>query len=186
MVLVLTGAGHVVEVLTGQTLEEYMQENIWSVVGMPNTTFHPEHRQNFPLLEMGFRLNNADKSLTYGQNPWPIPAKCDMGGAGIYSTAEDYAKMLATLLSNDGRLLKRETLEAFVRPQLSGDSLDSLNEMRRRGAIQIDIPQGIKVNHALGGLLVSEDIPGRRKSGSMCWDGMTNSNWVSPKNDGLY
>jgi CubicO group peptidase (beta-lactamase class C family) len=173
-------AGKVLEILTKQTLEQYMEENIWSKIGMVNTTFHPEKRKAFKMLSMGTRLSGgAENPLIPRESPWPVPAPNDMGGCGLYSTAEDYAKFLAALLSDDSPLLSQETLAELVKPQLSKSSIESLLNARELGLVQCDIPKSIRVDHALAGLIVKDDIPGRRRRGSVCWDGMTNPNWVS-------
>lgn len=172
----LDWAGKVVEVLTGMKLEDYMQENIWSRVGMSNTTFRPECRDTYPMLEVGFRINGA---LVPGQSPFPRPARHDMGGGGIHSNAHDYALFLAALLADDSPLLKCSSIEEFLRPQLGQSSRQELAEKRELGLVQPDIPSSIRVDHCLGGLVNVDAIPGRRSAGSVCWDGMTNSHWVS-------
>ena len=172
-------AGKVVETVSNMSLEDYMQDNIWSRLGMLNTTFHPEHRQSFPTLDLGMRLNGPSEALTLGQNPWPIPARDEMGGAGVYSSVQDYAFMLSALLSDDSPLLKLESIEELLRPQLSESSKSGLADMRRLNLVQIDIPQDIRVDHSLSGLVVMDEIPDRRKKGTVCWDGATNSHWVT-------
>lgn len=39
-------------------------------------------------------------------------------------------------------------------------------------------PVGMPSNFAFGGMLNLEDIPGKRKAGSMMWSGVANSHWV--------
>lgn len=172
-------AGKVIEKVSNMSLENYMQEHIWSRVGMSSTTFHPESQTSFPLLDLGMRLNGPKEPLTPGQSPFPKPAGCEMGGAGIYSNAWDYAQMLAALLSDECPLLKPESIVEFSKPQLSEGSRVGLDQMRALDLVQTDIPRHVRVDHSLGGLVVLDDIPGRRNRESLCWDGMTNSNWVS-------
>ncbi|KIW10470.1 hypothetical protein PV08_11434 [Exophiala spinifera] len=178
-------AGKVIEAVSHKSLDEYMQEHIWSRVGMSNTTFHPEHRPSFPMLDLGMRLSGPNEPLTPGQSPFPVPALCEMGGAGIYSNAWDYAQMLAALLADESPLLKPESVEEFLKPQLSDSSRAELGQMRALDLVQVDIPRDVRVDHSLGGLLVLDDIPGRRNKGSVCWDGMTNSNWVLDRERGF-
>jgi CubicO group peptidase (beta-lactamase class C family) len=172
----LDWAGRVVEVMTGMSLEEYMQENIWSRVGMSNTTFRPERRDTYPMLEVGFRIGDA---LVPGQSPFPRPARHDMGGGGIHSNAHDYVLFLAALMADDSPLLTRLSVEEFLRPQLGRSSRQELAEKRRLGLVQPDVPTSVRVDHCLGGLVNVDAISGRRSAGSVCWDGMTNSHWVS-------
>jgi CubicO group peptidase (beta-lactamase class C family) len=156
-----------------------MQANIWSKAGMPNSTFRPELRASYPvLLEMGTRANGAYDPLSPSKNPFPFPTIDELGGAGMYSTGEDYGKFLMALLS-DGVLLKRESMEEFIKPHLTEASKEALRLQRMGQRVQVDVSSQIKVDHALGGIVLLEDLPGRRKAGSLHWDGMTNPCWVS-------
>ncbi|KAJ5737234.1 uncharacterized protein N7483_002359 [Penicillium malachiteum] len=173
-----------IEAISKQTLEEYMQQNIWSKVGMSRTTFHPENRTEYPILEMGIRLHGPESPLTPGLNPWGNPAHDDLGGAGLYTTTEDYAKMLAALLLDDGPLLKRESLEELIRPNLSPESRESLR-VHRSNRYYVEIPNNYEVDHALGGLLAVEDIPERRRKGSISWDGRSSPSWMIDRASGV-
>jgi CubicO group peptidase (beta-lactamase class C family) len=128
------------------------------------------------MLEVGFR---GDGTLVPGQSPFPRPARHDMGGGGIHSDAHDYALFLAALLVDDSPLLKRSSIDEFLRPQLGQNSRHQLAEKRQLGLVQPDVPIAVRVDHCLGGLVNVDAIPGRRSAGSVCWDGMTNSHWVS-------
>src|SRR5262245_30370089 len=98
-----------VENITKQSLEEYMQKNIWSPIGATSTTFHPETQSNtsVPIFEMGNRLRAGEgaRSVGPGQVSLQYPLGDDLGGIGLYSTPEDYAKFLAALISGGGPLL---------------------------------------------------------------------------------
>lgn len=156
-----------------------MKEHIWSRVGMTRTTFQPGSRTDYPLLELGTRVHGPYEPLTPIELSWPRAPKDNLGGGGAFSCAADYAKLLASLVSNDGMLLKSESIDELVRPQLSDESREGLLRARDLGLVQTDIPAGHAVDHGLGGLLVLEDIPGRRKAMAINWDGMTNPQWVS-------
>ena len=41
-----------------------------------------------------------------------------------------------------------------------------------------EFPKGLKLNHGIGGVLNMEDVPGKRRKGSLMWSGMCNSRWV--------
>ncbi|KAF4629731.1 hypothetical protein G7Y89_g8411 [Cudoniella acicularis] len=178
-------AGKVVEKISGKSLEEYMQEYMWGPLGMKNTTFHPEKRELLPLLDMGIRTECGDKRIIpAGSHIYPIPTVNEAGGAGIFSNADDYAKLLEALLSNDGTLLKAEIIEEFVRPQLNEAGKAGLLEEREKWVLP-EIPKDIPVDHALGGLVTAADVPGGRPKGAMTWDGYSNSNWLLDRTNGV-
>lgn len=92
------------------TVEAYMRRNIFDVLGMHNTSFNVSHnnlRQR--LMPMLVRpsteapLVDGDPSNSILKQP--VDAKDDYGGAGLFGTAEDYLKMLKSILRNDGKLL---------------------------------------------------------------------------------
>ena len=174
----LDWAGKIVEKVSKKTLEEFMQANIWTPLSMKNTTFHPERREAFPMLAMGTR-STRNSPLVPAKLIYPIPAQNEAGGAGLFSNCEDYAKLLGALLCDDSPILNKESIEKFVEPQLSQASRRGLDEKRGMGLVLSEIPNEIPTNHALGGLYLEAAVPGGRSKGSITWDGMSSSNWVS-------
>jgi CubicO group peptidase (beta-lactamase class C family) len=174
----LDWAGKVVEKVSKKSLEEFMQEYIWMPLGMKNTTFHPERREVFPMLAMGTR-RTPNAPLVPGELIYPIPAQNEAGGAGIFSNCEDYAKLLAALLRDDCPILKKESIEELVKPQLSHQSQKGLERMRTLGVVLPEIPNNIRTDYALAGLYLEDPIPGGRSKGTVTWDGMCSPNWVS-------
>lgn len=156
-----------------------MQENIFSKVGMLNTTFHPGRRTHYPMMDMTFRNTSGPFTAEHFKLHHDPPS--DNGGVGLFSTAADYAKFLTSLLLEDEKLLSKTSWDTFTQSNLTDVTRAALAARRAEQSIQVDIPFDVPVDHALGGLLVTEDVPGRRRKGSMCWDGMSNPNWVSQR-----
>ena len=174
----LDWAGKVIEKVSGRTLGEYFQKHIWTPLGMTNTTFHPEKRDSFPCLDMGKREDGPGSKLVLGDGcPYPAPAVNEAGGAGVFSCADDYSKLLSALLDDNGPLLKKDMIEELTRPQLSEAGIAALQEERERWVLP-EIPQGVTVDHALGGLVTTSDIPNGRPASAMSWDGMSHPHWV--------
>ncbi|KKY30772.1 putative beta-lactamase transpeptidase-like protein [Diaporthe ampelina] len=48
-----------------------------------------------------------------------------------------------------------------------------------------EYPVGMPSNFAFGGMLNLEDIPGKRKAGSMMWSGVANSHWWIDPSSGI-
>lgn len=109
--------GRLVEVVSGMPLDKFVEERICRPLGMKDTHF-------FLPPEKAARLANVygweDGKLVLKENAENSlyvkgPRKCFSGGAGLLSTAEDYARFLQMLLNGgelDGvRLLSPKTVE---------------------------------------------------------------------------
>ena len=129
--------GALVEVWSGLSFGEYMKANILDPLGMKNTFFGVP-RQG-PLLErMAARYTyTPDKTLER------LPLACmyalsdryESGGAGLISTAEDYAIFLDAM-ANDGigqngfRILAPSTVALMGTNHLTGKPLEDFSKMR--------------------------------------------------------
>ena len=176
-------AGHLVEVLTGQTLGEYMEEHMFKPLGMASSTFHIADRPDLAerRAAMGMR-GIPGQPLVSGADPLAEVQPKDSGGAGLYSTANDYAMVLGELVKDGGRLLKPDTYREFLTPQLPDNKYLMGPEVMTgpyRDLMCPEYPVGLPANYALGGAVNLEDVPGKRKKGSMMWSGMSNPHWVS-------
>lgn len=179
-------AGQVVEKVTGQKLGDYMAESLFKPLGMSDTTFH---RDSLPHVKerhvpCAYRIPGTGE-LHSGVYPIPTDPPVDSGGAGLYTTAADHAKVLQALLrasaGEEGALLKRETVDEMFRPQLTDIQktwLKFLTGMFHEGMAP-DFEPGMPLDHGISGVINLEDEPGKRRKGSMMWAGMCNGHWVS-------
>ena len=123
--------GAVIEVLSGKTLGEYLQENIFDPLGMRDTGFFvPEGKQNRIAT-----LYHIQEGLKPEERRFPA-SKPDFesGGGGLFSTVRDYSRFAQMLLHGgtlDGvRILGRKTVELISTDHLTpeqrkGDSWDT-------------------------------------------------------------
>jgi CubicO group peptidase (beta-lactamase class C family) len=184
-------SGCIVERLTGLTLEQYMQKNIWTPLGMKDTTFHPMDRPELMERLCGMTERDAEGRIgpqdqTAGSGV--IGGVRDAGGGGCASTANDYIKLLISLLSNDEKLLKKSTVEYMFQPHLTDPSRKHLEKMHANPAafgLAGNIPPGTKVDFGLGGILNMESLPWGRSTGSMQWGGYPNLFWWINRKDGI-
>ncbi len=95
--------GAIIEVAAGQNFTQYLQENIWDVVDMPNTGVE-QFGADYPNKSALFTRTRKGKLKTAEANNLSnrIP------GGGVYSTITDMLKFGQALL--DGRLLNEESL----------------------------------------------------------------------------
>ena len=119
--------GRLVEVVSGQSLAQFFQERIFAPLGMSDTYFYlPEEKAN--RLVTLFRKNEAGDTLSVHQDPqYQDYARSGQqvfysGGAGLVSTAADYAKVCQLVL-NEGtyegvRLLSPLTVRMMTRNQI--------------------------------------------------------------------
>jgi len=102
--------GYLVEQVSGQTLNDYLQENIFNPLEMNNTTATPldtPARVAIPYERWYGVLAKTNVQL-------PLFQRCRVGGGGLYSTAGDLSKFLLSHM-NQGRfgefqLLQPETV----------------------------------------------------------------------------
>lgn len=164
--------GCLIEVISGETLEAYLTNHVFIPLGMKDTYF------NLPA-DKGSRLptvyteNEQNQIITWsptfrGINPnYPLFKKTFFsGGAGLSSTAFDYAIFLQCILNggkyNGKQIIGRRTAELMISPNFSlgGDSF------------------------GLGFMLAGEKSANRtmRNKGSFSWGGYYGTTyWADPK-----
>ncbi|EGE85725.1 hypothetical protein RJZ56_000207 [Blastomyces dermatitidis] len=180
-------AGRAVEVVSKQTLEEFMKENIHDKLGLKSTTFRPENIPNFAARRVEISSRNAEGKFTPMPVPiYPIPATDCLGGTGLYSTTREYTTLLATLLAGGGSVLKPESVEQIFKPQLEDKKL--INDL-------FNTPGGQRLNRSLTtgkvvtmGLTVCinlDDVPGMRPANCVGGGGLTNMFWWLDRNSGI-
>ena len=121
--------GRLVEVISGQTLGEYLRSAIFEPLGMVDTGFAVPGSNHARIAEP-FAIN-PDIGAPVTTFDARAPAKLEGGGGGLMSTTADYARFLRMLLGAgtlDGlRLLGRKTVEFMTADHLG--SLPSSGEV---------------------------------------------------------
>ena len=168
--------GAVVERASGQTLEEFLQETILEPLGMRDTHFYlPQDKAHrlatvYSAADSGIE-RAPDPGLGIGQGHYVKgPRVSFSGGAGLLSTALDYARFLQMLLNGgtlDGRrVLSRKSVELMTVDQMLG--------------IEFRPGEGFGL-----GFYVVNDVGARGTPGSVGefgWGGAYHSTyWVDPK-----
>ncbi|KAG9185796.1 hypothetical protein G6011_07127 [Alternaria panax] len=135
------------------TLKAYMLRHILDVLGMDR--------------------NSISGEVVDDATAQPLDPQDEYGGAGLFSTAEDYLRLLKSLLRNDGKLL-----------EMNGIDLNQTFSVPLYAAIMIpgDAPMGTpgarKCTHTLGGLAAMEDdADGGLKAGTLRWGGAPHLKW---------
>jgi len=173
-------AGQVVEVLSGLSLEEYMKQNIFKPLGMSSSTFFLSEHPDIASRRAAIAKRPSDTSaLISTPDEAPINSKLASGGGGLFTTPNDYAKFLTAIVSGNDKLLKPESVKTLFEPQLDNPSyFEEFADGLMRESVLTEFPRGIPLNYALGGGVNMEDVPEKRRKGSMMWSGVTNPRWV--------
>jgi len=169
--------GRLVEVLSGKTLDQYFEEKVFRPLDMKDTSFFvAEEKWNrlarlyAPKPEGGVALSTSPAQESFKKRPNLL-----LGGAGLTSTVDDYARFYEMLLNNgqlDGvRILSRRSVE-----MMHSESLGNLPHLG-----------GVLPDWAGFGLTFAVN-PGAGKSGepasegSYWWGGAAGTSfWIDPK-----
>jgi CubicO group peptidase (beta-lactamase class C family) len=120
--------GYFVEIISGMPFDEFLKTRLFQPLGMSNTGFYLDEAQGKKLVTVHQFANGAWRPMpvTFYDPDYPKKgAKAFFsGGAGLSSTAEDYAKFLQMYLNGgiyDGkRILSPTTIEIIMSNQVGG------------------------------------------------------------------
>ncbi|KAK5055190.1 hypothetical protein LTR84_012939 [Exophiala bonariae] len=162
----------------GVRLGEYMKRYIFGPLDMTSTGFRPSENEKIRNNLSATTVRTPKGGLRAGKPFLTGTPKDDLGGGGLYSSATDYIKVLISILKNDEKLLKRETVDLMFTPQLPDPKyLEAVVNDQRTGVFYRSGVDGQRWNYGLGGLLNMEDAEGVCKKGTMSWGGLPNLFW---------
>jgi CubicO group peptidase (beta-lactamase class C family) len=175
--------GYLVEVVSGLTLDKFLQQRIFEPLGMKDTYFYLPAEKQSRLVQLYKQDNNGkispykDRLSVDGDPNYPLVKNGEYlsGGAGLSSTAYDYALFCQMLINggtlNNIRLLSPHTIELMTTNQIGKFMMwDNADEIRQFG-----LGFGLYLEKAKAALPVGE--------GSYTWGGMFATHfWIDPKN----
>jgi CubicO group peptidase (beta-lactamase class C family) len=120
--------GYLVEIVSGQRFDSYLQEQIFEPLGMTDTAFWVQPHQA-ERLATNYRASEDDAGIEVVDDAATSPFLHEptflSGGGGLVSTAGDYLRFCQMLLGNgqlDGaRIIGRKTLELMTKNHLTGN-----------------------------------------------------------------
>ena len=136
----------VVEKITKEPIEEYVQEHFYQSLGMNRTTFRPLEKFDLSQIIPTENDKTFRKQLIHGYVHDPGAAMLGgVGGhAGLFANANDMGKLMQMYLQGGNYAgidyLKKEVLEEYTKCQFCEDSIPKNKEENRRGA-GFDKPQ---------------------------------------------
>jgi CubicO group peptidase (beta-lactamase class C family) len=99
----INAAARVVEVVSGQTFDEFLRTRLFVPLGLKHTTHYPSAEQ-LPLVATAYAKNKTTGALEAAPyTPATRGSRPPTGNAGLYSSAHDYARFCQMLL-NGGTL----------------------------------------------------------------------------------
>ena len=174
-----------VEILSKQSLEEFMRKNIFSKLDMHDTTFRPEVVDGYlpRKMESATRDPKTGGLLAgAGRHPLPIPVQDYLGGLGLYSTPKDLVKVLKEVLASGGTIIKRESVTEMLKGQLNDKTRAAFMQVidgRSKSHLRQTWPNGYEGTFGLSSSINFDDFPGRRSKNSMNWAGASGLQAVS-------
>jgi CubicO group peptidase (beta-lactamase class C family) len=171
----------VVEVVSGQSLEQFLRARIFQPLRMPDTGFEVAAAQRGRVVDMSTMDGNGGRvraDTDSARTPGVRLTRYDNGAGGLYSTASDYFRF-AQLLANGGeldgvRLLSRKTVELMMTDQLDGFDRPLAGPAPGEG-------------FGLGGYVVT-DVAARGRLGSpgqFGWSGSASTYFTIDRREGL-
>jgi methyl acetate hydrolase len=176
-------AGKLLEAVTGETLEATMRAHVLEPLGMHDTGY---------LLTDRVRAGRAhppdrkpDGTLVSAPFDAPQDPALFLGGGGLYGTASDYMRFLSMLLHGgtlDGvRILRPETVAAMGQNQIGDVLVGKLTAALPAMSNDVELYPGMAKKWGLSFLINTQDVPGRRRAGSLAWAGLRNTYfWLDP------
>ena len=179
-------AGKMVEAVSGKKLGAYLQENIFSPLGMNTTAFKitPAMRANLAKIHQ----RGDDGKLTPLMDlELPQEPEFEMGGGGLYSTARDYAKFVRMILNagsgNGNQVLKPETVTTMSKNNMGNTRVTLLKGVIPPLSNDAEMFPGIPKSWGLSFQINEQPAPTGLPAGSLTWAGLANSfYWIDPKN----
>lgn len=169
--------GRIVEVSSGMSFDQFLQERIFAPLGMTDTSFVVPEDKLPRLVTLYERTDGAQLQRQDTTPSWLETKTLFSGGGGLYSTSHDYLRFAQMLLNRgelDGaRILGTRTVELMASSHI-GD-LYGPTSGRAQG-----LGFGLTVEVVLDPVLANT----RRGKGSFSWGGAFGTYfWVDPYND---
>lgn len=127
--------GYLIEVLSGQELDDFFKERIFDPMEMDDTRFYHPEEKAARLVAVQEKADGTwkDYEKTFYDPDYPVKGAKTFfsGGAGLSGTAEDYARFLQMYLNggslNGQRLLSRTTVK-MIMGNHSGEQFNHPNQ----------------------------------------------------------
>jgi CubicO group peptidase (beta-lactamase class C family) len=175
--------GRLVEQVSGQPLEQYFRRRILDPLAMSDTFYNvPPDKQ--ARLTAVHRRQGDGTIVKDPSQPSPLVAQ-PIGGGGLASTADDYARFLRMLLNGgtlDGmRILAPETVALMGQNHIGVLGVPALATAMPERSDDFSFIADGRDKWGLGFLITADHVAGKRYAGSLSWGGINNTYfWLDP------
>ncbi|KAH0359449.1 beta-lactamase, partial [Aureobasidium melanogenum] len=177
--------GRIVEILTGVSLDTYVQNNICNPLNIKDIFFSMQNLKQVQerlvstsmLAEGGVMKSNTQGSIN------DIITEC-FGGQSGHANLESLLTVLRSLTANDGRLLQQDTVDMMFQPQLSRESKLALNKQIKEQSGLVHLftnPEEGDYDWSFAGRVRLQD----GKPEFTDWFGMMNTHWFIDHKRGI-
>jgi methyl acetate hydrolase len=175
--------GEVIEKITGERIDAYLETHIFVPLGMRDTSYTVPPEKYSRVVTVHQKANNA---ITETQNPTPIPATI-RGDGGLFSTASDYSRFVQMILNRGQlggvRILKESTVAEMSKNQTGSVKvrLQPTADLLRSKPYPLGAGEDV---WGLGFQIAAPKTPNpsMRSPGSLSWAGINNTYyWIDPQ-----
>ena len=168
------------------TLESYLQDNMFSVLNMQSTSFHPRNNESMMQRLLPTTTRISPTEFVDGEPdailPVPVNPTDEFGGGGLFSTAEDFLKVLKSIMNGDGRLLTSPSIDQMFTPALTPEQTSTLHIPLSIPSIASimapgEVPGSGSWQHSVAGLMGMHDSDDGFTPGWIQWGGAPNLKW---------
>jgi CubicO group peptidase (beta-lactamase class C family) len=176
-------AGKAIEAASGQRLDAYLKDHIFTPLGMSSTGFKLTSDMRARLV--GMYQRGADGSLTPTPFETTQEPEFHAGGGGLYSTAPDYIRFIRMLLNGgalDGsRVLESETVKLMGENAIGDLVFNPLRSAIPAVSNDFDPWPDQDKKWGLTFLINTKRTAEGRSPGSLAWGGLANTHfWIDP------
>jgi len=177
--------GWLVEVISGQKLEDYFRQHIFAPLKMTDTSYNVPQEKAARLVAAQQRAGDRMTGEVVLQNPQPgLTIPNPGGGGGLASTASDYGRFVRMYLNGGelegARVLRAETIALMSRNEIGALTVPALKTALPRSRDFTFIADG-RDKFSPGFLITTDQVPGKRSPGSLSWGGINNTYfWIDP------
>ncbi len=170
--------GYFVEIMSGMPFDQFLRTRIFDPLGMDDTWFYLPDSKHGRLVKVQRPVEGSWEHypVTFYDPDYPIKGakRFFSGGAGLSSTAMDYAKFLQMYLNegtyNGHRLLSRTTVRSIM-----GNQIGALWE---DGPRDYGLAFGVLNSHG-------QDMGGQGSAGTFDWGGYFNTQYFADPEEGV-
>jgi CubicO group peptidase (beta-lactamase class C family) len=175
--------GRLVEAISGQTLDAYFRDKIFTPLGMQDSGYVTSDEQR----ARQARVHQRQADGTLAPQPLETPSTPEFwsGGGPLYSTARDYLVFLQMLLHegsfNGVRLLRSETVALMGQNHIGNIPAGIMKTENPTRSNDVDFFPGAEIRWGLGYMLNMQPGPHGRSAGTVSWGGIFNTYyWLDP------